>query len=102
MAGAFCSPYPYCLHCTNVNKQDKSKDCCGYATEQLELVLKQQSHPDETAAIIIEPVLGEGGYIVPPLSWMKSLREICDKHNMLLIFDEVQTGIYSCQRIFLM
>ena len=44
------------------------------------------------AAVILEPVLGEGGYIIPPKSWMKKLREICDRHGILLIFDEVQTG----------
>ncbi|RLQ93799.1 aspartate aminotransferase family protein [Falsibacillus albus] len=47
---------------------------------------------DEVAAVILEPVLGEGGYIVPPVSWLRKIREICDAHQILLIFDEVQTG----------
>ncbi|WP_261129693.1 aspartate aminotransferase family protein [Bacillus sp. Marseille-Q3570] len=47
---------------------------------------------DEVAAVILEPVLGEGGYIVPPKSWVKKIRELCDHHEILLIFDEVQTG----------
>ncbi|WP_221567843.1 aspartate aminotransferase family protein [Alkalihalobacillus sp. TS-13] len=47
---------------------------------------------DEVAAVILEPVLGEGGYIVPPKSWVKKIRELCDHHDILLIFDEVQTG----------
>jgi 4-aminobutyrate aminotransferase len=42
--------------------------------------------------MIVEPVLGEGGYIVPPKGWLKKIREICTKHGILLIFDEVQTG----------
>lgn len=42
--------------------------------------------------MIIEPVLGEGGYIIPPKKWMQKIREICDRHGILLIFDEVQTG----------
>ncbi|AIC95546.1 aspartate aminotransferase family protein [Shouchella lehensis] len=48
--------------------------------------------PEEVACFIIEPVLGEGGYIVPPAKWLQHIREICTKHGILLIFDEVQTG----------
>ncbi|MED4129098.1 aspartate aminotransferase family protein [Shouchella miscanthi] len=48
--------------------------------------------PEEVACFIIEPVLGEGGYIVPPAKWLQQIREICNKHGILLIFDEVQTG----------
>lgn len=59
---------------------------------QLELVLKQQSAPSDTAAILIEPVLGEGGYIPAPAAFLKGLREVCDKNNILLIIDEVQCG----------
>lgn len=42
--------------------------------------------------MILEPVLGEGGYIIPPKSWLQRIRQICDEHGILLIFDEVQTG----------
>jgi 4-aminobutyrate aminotransferase len=48
--------------------------------------------PDEVAAVLLEPVLGEGGYVVPPKAWLQKIREICDQHGILLIFDEVQTG----------
>jgi 4-aminobutyrate aminotransferase len=64
----------------------------AYALEQLEYLLASQTAPKDTAAILIESVMGEGGYIVPPASFMKGLREICDKHGILLIFDEVQSG----------
>jgi 4-aminobutyrate aminotransferase len=63
-----------------------------YCLEQLEYLLASQTSPRETAAILIESVLGEGGYVAPPVSFMKALREICDKHGILLIFDEVQSG----------
>ncbi|TSB46285.1 aspartate aminotransferase family protein [Alkalicoccobacillus porphyridii] len=48
--------------------------------------------PNEVACMILEPVLGEGGYVIPPKAWLKRVREICDEHGILLIFDEVQTG----------
>jgi predicted acetylornithine/succinylornithine family transaminase len=47
----------------------------------------------ETAAILIEPIQGEGGINVPPAGYLEGLRELCDRHNLLLIFDEVQTGM---------
>ncbi|MDQ4107419.1 MAG: aminotransferase class III-fold pyridoxal phosphate-dependent enzyme, partial [Actinomycetota bacterium] len=49
--------------------------------------------PEEVAAIVVEPVLGEGGYIVPPDGWLQALRELCDRHGILLICDEVQSGM---------
>jgi 4-aminobutyrate aminotransferase len=49
--------------------------------------------PTEVAAIVVEPVLGEGGYIVPPRQFLVGLRELCDRHRILLVFDEVQSGM---------
>jgi 4-aminobutyrate aminotransferase len=58
---------------------------------QLELLLAQQTSPSDTAAIIVEPLLGEGGYVPAPPEFMEGLRSACDKYGMLLIVDEVQT-----------
>jgi len=66
--------------------------CCNEPLNQIENILATQSAPSETAAILLEPVLGEGGYVMPPRSFMKGVREICDKHGILMILDEVQTG----------
>jgi len=67
-----------------------------YTVKQLEKefakLFNHQVSPDEVAAVIMEPILGEGGYIIPPKAWVKRVREICDEHGILLIFDEVQTG----------
>jgi 4-aminobutyrate aminotransferase len=49
--------------------------------------------PKEIAAVFIEPILGEGGYVVPPKKFLEDLRKICDQHGILLVFDEVQSGI---------
>jgi 4-aminobutyrate aminotransferase len=56
--------------------------------------------PGEVAAIFVEPVQGEGGYIVPPTGWMKDIRELCDRHGILLVADEVQSGIGRTGRMW--
>jgi 4-aminobutyrate aminotransferase len=86
-AGVFVAPFPYAYRLGMTEEQ-----AAVYALEQLEYLLASQTAPKETAAILIESVLGEGGYVVPPASFMKGLREIADKHGILLIFDEVQSG----------
>ncbi|TDL30761.1 aspartate aminotransferase family protein [Jeotgalibacillus sp. S-D1] len=60
--------------------------------KDVEKLFNHQVTPEEVACIILEPVLGEGGYIIPPKEWLSKAREICDRHGILLIFDEVQTG----------
>jgi 4-aminobutyrate aminotransferase len=62
--------------------------------EYIEKVLfKHMVYPQEVAAIFVEPVMGEGGYIVPPEGWMRYLRDLCDEHGILLVADEVQSGM---------
>lgn len=87
MPGVFVAPYPYAMK-YGWDEEKTSQWCL----EELETLLASQTAPQETAAIFIEPVLGEGGYVVPPLSFMKGLREICTKHGILLVADEIQSG----------
>src|SRR5512139_331041 len=86
-SGVFVAPFPYAFR-LKMTEAEASE----YALEQLEYLLASQTAPKETAAILIESILGEGGYVSPPVSFMKALREICDKHGILLILDEVQSG----------
>jgi len=86
-SGVFVSPFPYAFR-LKMTEAEASE----YALEQLEYLLASQTAPKETAAILVESVLGDGGYVVPPKSFMKGLREICDRHKIMLIFDEVQSG----------
>jgi 4-aminobutyrate aminotransferase len=86
-SGIFVTPFPYAFR-LGMSEEKAS----AYALEQLEYLLVSQTAPKDTAAILIESVLGEGGYVVPPASFMKSLRKICDRHGIMLIFDEVQSG----------
>ena len=65
----------------------------GFPTiDYIEHFLFKRSWPHEIAAIVVEPVQGEGGYIVPPDGWLMALRELCDRHGILLVADEVQCG----------
>jgi 4-aminobutyrate aminotransferase len=57
------------------------------------VIFQRLALPETVAAIIVEPVLGEGGYVVPPAEWIRGLRELCDAHGILLIADEVQCGV---------
>ncbi len=63
-------------------------------------ILELEADPSTIAAVILAPVLGEGGYVVPPAAWLAGLRERCDRHGMLLVFDEVQTGFGRTGRPF--
>jgi 4-aminobutyrate aminotransferase len=56
-------------------------------------LMRRMVAPEEVAAVVVEPVLGEGGYIVPPEGWLQALRDLCDRHGILLIADEVQSGM---------
>jgi 4-aminobutyrate aminotransferase len=66
----------------------------------LDELLALQAPGANIGAMIVEPVLGEGGYVVPPVSWLAGLRDRCDRHGILLIFDEVQTGVGRTGRPF--
>jgi len=66
----------------------------------IEHLFKSSIEPSRVAAIIVEPVQGEGGYVPAPLGFLKRLRQLCDRHGILLIVDEVQTGIARCGKLF--
>ncbi len=65
-----------------------------------DVLFRYQVAPTEVAAIFVEPVQGEGGYIVPPASWLHRLRALCDKYGILLVADEVQSGMGRTGRMW--
>jgi 4-aminobutyrate aminotransferase len=94
-AGIFVAPFPYRYYfgwdeATTVD----------FCIKQLDLLLQTQTSPEETAAIIIEPVLGEGGYVPAPEAFLHHLRNVCDKFGILLILDEVQSGFGRTGKMF--
>ncbi len=96
--GVYHTPYPYCFRCP---LKHKSPDTCQLACLNLvEKALETVVHPEDLAAIMIEPIAGEGGYIVPPDGFLQGLREICDRHGAMLIVDEVQTGLGRTGKMF--
>ncbi len=94
-SGIFVAPSPYAYF-----YGWDEKTTVNFCIKQLDLLLQGQSAPDETAAIIIEPLMGEGGYVPIPTSYLKHLREICDEHDILLIMDEVQSGFGRTGKMF--
>src|SRR6185503_5708638 len=76
------------------------EDCTCDWEARLDLLFAQVISPDRVAAIIIEPVIGEGGYIVLPPTFLPRLREITRQHGILLAADEIQTGFGRTGRLF--
>jgi 4-aminobutyrate aminotransferase len=95
MPGVHVAPYPYALH-SDVGEAA----CAERALADLNLLLRQESTPAETCAVLIEPVLGEGGYVPLPPQFLQSLSTLCRESGMLLIVDEVQSGFGRTGHLF--
>ena len=91
----FVAPFPYAYYYGWDEEQTVE-----FCLKQLDLLLHAQTAPDETAAIIIEPVLGEGGYVPAPDGYLQEIRKVCDEHGILLIVDEIQSGFGRTGKLF--
>jgi 4-aminobutyrate aminotransferase len=89
-AGVFVAPFP----------ADASAAEATRSLAAIERMLVTQTAPEETAAIVVEPVLGEGGYVVPHPTFLQGLRELADRYGILLVADEVQSGFGRTGRFF--
>jgi len=90
LAGMYFAPYPYLLR--NPYKGPVEDADLAYYNE-LEHLFDTMVMPDDVAAILVETIAGEGGYLVPTPRWMQKVRALCDKHGIMLILDEIQTGM---------
>lgn len=90
LPGIYWAEYANCYRCPF----GKEKGTCNMeCVKQFEPIFQKLIAPECVAAIVVEPVQGEGGYVTPPKEFLQGLRTICDKYGIMLIFDEVQTGI---------
>jgi 4-aminobutyrate aminotransferase/(S)-3-amino-2-methylpropionate transaminase len=91
------APYAYCYRCSYHLEYPSCAVACADAIEDY---FKRYVAAEDVAAVIVEPVLGEGGFVVPPGEFLPKLREITARHGILLIADEVQTGFGRTGRLF--
>jgi 4-aminobutyrate aminotransferase len=87
----YVAPYPYALTCP-IKPAHDANACAEHCLAEIETMLEHEVPPEHVAAFLLEPVLGEGGYVAPPSSFVVALREIATRIGALLIMDEVQTG----------
>ncbi len=116
MSGVYTTPYPYCYRCqyrrqgtsasnaythgagvddrvaTPEGSAMGASSCCQAGLPALRTLLASQVYAEDVAAVLVEPILGEGGYVVPPDGFLRDLRALCDEYGILLIVDEVQSG----------
>ena len=91
LSGVTHVPYPYCYRCPfKLSYPDCSFWCVDFIDE---MVLQKYVPPEEVAAFIIEPIQGEGGYVVPPPGYFQRLKKLADKYDLLMIDDEIQAGM---------
>ena len=98
MPGVFHAPFADCYRCRlGLNPETCAAECLDYIEDQIFLHLVA---PDEVAAIVLEPIQGEGGYVVAPDQFLQRLRELTSRHGILLVADEVQSGMGRTGRMF--
>jgi 4-aminobutyrate aminotransferase / (S)-3-amino-2-methylpropionate transaminase / 5-aminovalerate transaminase len=90
-------PYAYCYRCAYARTHP---DCAFECVSSLDDYFKRHVDPHTIAAVVVEPVLGEGGFVVPPAGFLSQLASYCRKHGILVIADEVQTGFGRTGRMF--
>lgn len=95
--GVYRADYPYMYRAPKGYSEAEAID---YYIERLMRVFEECSAPEHVAAIVAEPIQGEGGFVPAPIEWVKAVRSICDKYGILLIADEVQTGFARSGRMF--
>jgi 4-aminobutyrate aminotransferase len=98
LPGVYHAPYANCYRCpVGLKPESCASECLSFIEDQ---ILVHLVSPDEVAAVVVEPIQGEGGYLVPPTHFIERLRELTTKHGMLLVADEVQSGMGRTGKMF--
>ena len=98
MPGVYHAPYANCYRCpVGLRPESCAAECLSFVEDQILIHLVS---PDEVAAVLVEPIQGEGGYVVPAAKFLQRLRELTTRHGMLFIADEVQSGMGRTGRMF--
>ena len=98
LPGVYHAPYANCYRCPVGMKPDScAAECVDWIENQ---ILVHLVSPDDVAAIVVEPIQGEGGYVVPPPQFHQRLRDLTARHGMLLVADEVQSGMGRTGKMF--
>lgn len=93
----YFAPYPYCYRCPFSKCVETCHlDCLNYLEQDFDYIIPS----DDVGAVLIEPIQGEGGYVVPPEKYLTALRKLCSDKGILLIFDEIQTGMGRTGKLF--
>lgn len=90
LASTYYAPYPYYFRSPFGTAPDEADD---FYIAELNALFDTMVMPDDVAAILVETIAGEGGYLVPSEKWLRAVRDICDQHGILMILDEIQTGM---------
>ena len=91
-------PFADCQRCPYHLTHDSCATECVQVIEKV--LFRHEVRPDEVAALFVEPIQGEGGYIVPPPEYLPMLQELCRKHGILLVVDEIQSGFGRTGKMF--
>jgi 4-aminobutyrate aminotransferase len=98
LPGVYHAPYANCYRCpVGLSPDNCAAECLSFIEDQ---ILVHLVAPEDVAAIVVEPIQGEGGYVVPPPGWLRDLRAMCDKYGILLVADEVQSGVGRTGKMF--
>jgi 4-aminobutyrate aminotransferase len=98
LGGVYHAPFANCYRCPVGQQPDRCDAAClSFIEDQ---ILVHLVSPDEVAAVVVEPIQGEGGYVVPPAQFHQRLRELTSAHGMLLVVDEVQSGMGRTGKMF--
>lgn len=95
--GVYRAEFPYLYRLPEGMSEDKAMD---YYIASIYKVFEECAQPDTIAAMVVEPLQGEGGFIPAPIPWVKAIRKICDEYGILLVADEVQSGFCRTGRMF--